>query len=131
MSALELHVATPLALSQDAALAAAECAWQARIVDAVRAFAPPQAETLLAGFGGGGPLLLTAVATALGLTRAMIPGMAPVFSAFGIGFSILRKPISDTSPRVMPRRWRLRAANSWRAHVATCSPRARRWKAVR
>jgi len=88
-SALALHVAEPLALSSDAALAAAEAAWQASIVAAVRAFAPPRPDTLLAGFGGGGPLLLTAIATALGLRRAMIPGMASVFSAFGIGFSDL------------------------------------------
>jgi N-methylhydantoinase A/oxoprolinase/acetone carboxylase beta subunit len=46
-----------------------------------------QAQTVLVAFGGAGPLLATRVAAATGLHRVLIPGLAAVFSAFGVGFS--------------------------------------------
>jgi N-methylhydantoinase A/oxoprolinase/acetone carboxylase beta subunit len=61
----------------------------AKIVNGIEHLTRIAGDTILAGFGGGGPMLLTMVAAALGIKQAIIPGMAPVFSAYGIGFSDL------------------------------------------
>lgn len=42
--------------------------------------------TLLA-FGGGGPMIVCGIAEAAGIRRVIVPRLASVFSAFGIGFS--------------------------------------------
>jgi N-methylhydantoinase A/oxoprolinase/acetone carboxylase beta subunit len=42
---------------------------------------------VLAAFGGAGPLVACAIAEQAGLSRVIIPRLAAVFSAFGIGFS--------------------------------------------
>ena len=88
-NALSETVAKPLGIDPARALGAVEAAWVAQIVAGVRRLVPASDDAILAGFGGGGPMLLTTVADALGLERAIIPGMAPVFSAYGIGFSDL------------------------------------------
>ncbi len=88
-AALHDAVAAPLELGEDDALAAVEAAWIRQIVTGVEHLTGAAADTMLAGFGGGGPMLLTAIADALGIRQAMIPGMAAVFSAYGIGFSDL------------------------------------------
>lgn len=48
----------------------------------------PEEATLLA-FGGGGPMIASMIANAAGIRRLIVPHMASVFSAFGIGFSHL------------------------------------------
>jgi N-methylhydantoinase A/oxoprolinase/acetone carboxylase beta subunit len=88
-TALAQAVGQPLNISTDDALATAEAAWTSKIVTGVEHLTGINDDTMLAGFGGGGPMLLTAIAEALGLEQAIIPGMAPVFSAYGIGFSDL------------------------------------------
>ncbi|MGB1882942.1 MAG: hydantoinase/oxoprolinase family protein [Gammaproteobacteria bacterium] len=87
--ALQRHIAEPLGLDSGAACAAAENAWVEAITTGIRRSNSVSEETVLLGIGGGGPMLLTSIAEALSLRRAMIPGMAPVFSAYGIGFSAL------------------------------------------
>ena len=47
------------------------------------------ATTCLVAFGGGGPMIVTGIAEAAGIKRIIIPRLASVFSAFGIGFSHL------------------------------------------
>lgn len=47
------------------------------------------ADTCLVAFGGGGPMIITGIAEAAGVRRIIIPRLASVFSAFGIGFSHL------------------------------------------
>ncbi len=88
-AAVNQAIAGPLGLSAEDALAAAEAAWVGKIVASIKHLTQTTGSTILAGFGGGGPMLLTAVAEALEITQAIIPGMAPVFSAYGIGFSDL------------------------------------------
>ena len=48
----------------------------------------PKQATLVA-FGGGGPMIATGIAGAVGISRVIVPRFAAVFSAFGIGFSHL------------------------------------------
>jgi len=50
-------------------------------------FAEITTYTTLVGFGGAGPFVDCKVAEAAGITRVVIPGLAAVFSAYGIGFS--------------------------------------------
>ena len=96
--ALADKVATPLGIDIDAALSAVETAWIDKIVAGVRRLSDRTDETTLAGFGGGGPMLLTTIADALGLTKAIIPSMAAVFSAYGIGFSDLSQHYQTQVP---------------------------------
>lgn len=100
---LKTTIAQPLGLSDDDALDAVEGAWVAKIVASMQDHLVHAADNAtLAGFGGGGPMLLTAIADALKLKRAIIPAMAPVFSAYGIGFSDLSQQYQtqlwDTAP---------------------------------
>ena len=86
-AAVDRAVAGPLGISSDDALAAVEAAWTRQIADGVRGVVTPNGEAAIAAFGGAGPLLVCAVADRLGVTRVLIPKLAAVFSAFGIGFS--------------------------------------------
>jgi N-methylhydantoinase A len=87
VAAIEAQVAKPLKLDIDAAIAAMEDAWVAKVAGALQAFAPVTPDTTLAAFGGAGPLVVCRVAAAAGIRRVLIPGLAAVFSAFGVGFS--------------------------------------------
>jgi N-methylhydantoinase A len=86
-AAIEEHVAKPLGLDVDAAATAMVDAWVAKIAKALKAQAQVGADTVLAAFGGAGPLLASRVAEAAGIRSIIVPALAPVFSAFGIGFS--------------------------------------------
>ncbi|WP_440713295.1 hydantoinase/oxoprolinase family protein [Gordonia sp. FQ] len=87
IAAITEHVAKPLGLSVDDAVERMQRAWVGRIADGLTDFTGVSAQSTLAAFGGGGPLLACRVADAVGVSRVFIPGLAPVFSAFGLGFS--------------------------------------------
>ena len=83
------------AIAQDATAAAAAIikAFQAKIGEEVnaalaRAGSVPATTTLLA-YGGGGPMIASGVASSAGMAQVIVPRLASVFSAFGIGFSHL------------------------------------------
>jgi N-methylhydantoinase A len=80
-------IGTPLGLDEDAAIAAMEAAWIAGVADGIRKTTDVDPETVLAAFGGGGPLVICRIAENLGIKTVLIPKLAAVFSAFGIGFS--------------------------------------------
>lgn len=81
------NIATPLGLSLEDALAAAEQAWCTKVAKSLAGYTHITAHTTLGAFGGAGPLAVTDIADAAGIRQAVIPGLAAVFSAFGIGFS--------------------------------------------
>jgi N-methylhydantoinase A/oxoprolinase/acetone carboxylase beta subunit len=85
--AITENIAKPLSLSVEAAAEAMEKAWVKKVADSLQAFAKVTPDTTLAAFGGGGPFVVCKVAEAAGISRVVIPGLAAVFSAFGIGFS--------------------------------------------
>jgi N-methylhydantoinase A len=86
-AAIEERVAKPLGLTVEAAAAAMETAWVDKIAAALKGFTKIDRATTLAAFGGAGPFIVCKVAEAAGATRVVIPALAAVFSAFGIGFS--------------------------------------------
>lgn len=81
------NIATPLGIDLDAALSATQAAWCRKVADSLARYTTIDADTTLAAFGGAGPFLVTDIADACGVQTAIIPGLAAVFSAFGIGFS--------------------------------------------
>jgi N-methylhydantoinase A/oxoprolinase/acetone carboxylase beta subunit len=81
------RVGEPLGLSVEDAALAMEKAWVAKVADSLRQFTSITPDTVLAAFGGGGPFVVCRVAEAAGISRVVIPGLAAVFSAFGLGFS--------------------------------------------
>lgn len=85
--AVQAGIADALGLSLDEALDAAEQAWCRKVAESLQQYTRIDADTTLAAFGGAGPFLITDIADAAGIRSAIIPGLAAVFSAFGIGFS--------------------------------------------
>lgn len=81
------NLAKPLGLSLEDALVAMEQAWVKKIAESLKHYTEISPKTTLAAFGGAGPLAVCKVAEAAGVDRVIIPGLAAVFSAFGIGFS--------------------------------------------
>ncbi|WP_029920825.1 hydantoinase/oxoprolinase family protein [Nevskia soli] len=81
------NVAKPLNLSLDQALAEMEHAYVDKIAAAMSHLGGKPEETSLLAFGGAGPMSACKVAERLGLREIIVPRMAAVFSAFGIGFS--------------------------------------------
>jgi len=86
-AAIQENVAGPLGLPMPDALTAMEQAWVGKVADSIARFTGITPDTTLAAFGGGGPLLICDVADRLGVRRVVVPALAAVFSAFGLGFS--------------------------------------------
>jgi N-methylhydantoinase A/oxoprolinase/acetone carboxylase beta subunit len=86
-SAIRARVGKPLGLTDEKAAAAMELAWVNKVAGELRQFAAISADTTLAAFGGAGPFAVCQVAEAAGIGQVIIPGLAAVFSAYGIGFS--------------------------------------------
>lgn len=86
-AAIADRIAKPLGLTEIAAAEAMEKSWVAKVADGLKAYTTITPVTTLAAFGGAGPFVVCKVAKAAGITEIIIPGLAAVFSAFGIGFS--------------------------------------------
>jgi N-methylhydantoinase A/oxoprolinase/acetone carboxylase beta subunit len=86
-AAIEERVASPLGLGVEAAVQAMESAWVGKIAASLAEYTEITPDLTLVAFGGAGPFAVCKVAEAAGITRVIIPGLAAVFSAFGIGFS--------------------------------------------
>ncbi|NGY04496.1 hydantoinase/oxoprolinase family protein [Solimonas terrae] len=84
---IDEKIARPLGLSVETAAVEMEKAWVAKVADALKKVARITPDTTLAAFGGGGPFVVCKVAEAAGISQVLIPGLAAVFSAFGLGFS--------------------------------------------
>ncbi|GEL19232.1 hydantoinase/oxoprolinase family protein [Pseudonocardia asaccharolytica] len=78
-------VAEPLGIGLDEALVRMEAAYFARMAESFGALV--EESTTLAAFGGAGPMSACGAARLTGVRRVLIPRLAAVFSAFGIGFS--------------------------------------------
>lgn len=101
-AALSDNIGKPLKLSLDETVSAVIAAFAAKAGEHIRhaikhAGRKPEQTTLLA-FGGGGPMIVTAIAEAAGVKTVIVPHMAAVFSAFGIGFSNLAHEYSQPVP---------------------------------
>jgi N-methylhydantoinase A/oxoprolinase/acetone carboxylase beta subunit len=103
--AIDERVAKPLALSVDAATEVMERAWVDKVARNLKEYATVQGDTVLAAFGGAGPLVVCKIAEAAGISRVLIPGLAAVFSAYGIGFSDIahdyEAPLDEPTPAAL------------------------------
>src|SRR5579862_729720 len=86
-TAVQANVAEPLGVSLDEALVRMERAYVNKIAAAMSPLVKDPQGTCLLAFGGAGPMSACRVAERLGITEIIVPRMAAVFSAFGIGFS--------------------------------------------
>ena len=84
-SAIETNVAAPLGLGVDEAADAMEAAWVEAIAEHLRPYM--KSGTVLGAFGGAGPFSICAIADAVGVRKVIVPALAAVFSASGIGES--------------------------------------------
>ncbi|MBU0600899.1 MAG: hydantoinase/oxoprolinase family protein [Gammaproteobacteria bacterium] len=95
-------VAEPLGLSLEAAVNRMIDAFATRagshLRQAIQRTGQSPARATLLAFGGGGPMIVTAIADAAGIRRIIVPHMSAVFSAFGIGFSHLAHEYHQPMP---------------------------------
>lgn len=86
-AAIDENVAKPLGLTVDDALVRMEQVYAGKIAGAMKSLITKAKDSTLLAFGGAGPMTACAVADQLGIGEIIVPRMAAVFSAFGIGFS--------------------------------------------
>ena len=86
-TAIRTAVADPLGISLEEALVRMEFAYFQRIAESFASSVDDPRETTIAAFGGAGPMSACGAAQLTGVHSVLIPKMAAVFSAFGIGFS--------------------------------------------
>src|ERR1700712_2065698 len=84
--AVQNTVAEPLGLSVDEALLAMEAAYATRVAEALRTEELDD-DTVVAAFGGAGPMSACGAADLADVKHIIVPRMAAGFSAFGIRFS--------------------------------------------
>jgi N-methylhydantoinase A len=99
---IETKIAGPLGITLDEALRRLEEAHVAAIARALLDTTTVDEDTVLAAFGGGGPMTVCGAASKAGARHVLIPRTAAVFSAFGIGFSdlsqVYEQPLPDADP---------------------------------
>jgi len=79
--------AEPLGVDLDQALVQMEAAFTEQLAKAITAGGDIDTETVVAAFGGAGPMTICDAARKAGVRRVLVPRAAAVFSAYGIGFS--------------------------------------------
>lgn len=98
--AIETNVAEPLGCSVEEAVPRMVDAFELAIAEGIKETFGGGKATLLA-FGGAGPMNACGVARRLGVEHVLVPRLAAVFSAFGIGFSdiahIYDRPLDEVS----------------------------------
>ena len=80
-------IAEPLGITLNDALIRMEAAYFDRMSQSFAADVEAADATTVAAFGGAGPMSACGAARIAGVRRVLVPKMAAVFSAFGIGFS--------------------------------------------
>jgi len=84
---IEEKIAAPLGKDLDTALLAMDQVYEEKIARSIGEYVKKPAATTLLAYGGAGPMNACGVAERVGMREVLIPRMASVFSAFGIGFS--------------------------------------------
>ena len=97
---IEDKIAGPLGIPLDDALRQMEDAHAAAIAHALGDATTVTGDTVLAAFGGAGPMTVCGAARRAGARHVLIPRTAAVFSAFGIGFSDLGQRYEQPLPAV-------------------------------
>jgi N-methylhydantoinase A len=98
-------VARPLGIGLENALVEMEKQYCKKIADGLATYQKQVEDVTLLAFGGAGPMSACGVAEAAGIQSIIVPRLAAVFSAFGIGFSDIAHEyqtyLSETSERVI------------------------------
>lgn len=81
------NVADPLGVSIEEALFLMQEAFANKMATSLEDWSYDNDETVLAAFGGGGPMSACQAARKAGIKRVIVPRLAAVFSAYGISFS--------------------------------------------
>lgn len=81
------NVARPLGISLESSLLEMEKQYCQKIADGLSTYQEQVDDETLLAFGGAGPMSACGVSEAAGINKIIIPRLAAVFSAFGIGFS--------------------------------------------
>lgn len=84
---IQTNVADPLGVSIEEALFMMQEAFAAKMAACFEDRVHPSGETVLAAFGGGGPMSACQAARKANIKRVVIPKLAAVFSAYGLSFS--------------------------------------------
>ncbi|WP_286772946.1 hydantoinase/oxoprolinase family protein [Sphingomonas sp. 66-10] len=84
-AAIDAHVGGQLGVGPVEAALQMKDAWTGHLAASLNEHVAFDGDAILFAFGGAGPLLMSAVATAAGYRSVLIPRMAAVFSAYGIG----------------------------------------------
>ena len=84
-TAVTLAIAKPLGVGLDDALLQMEHAYEDKIAVELHRSTKISKDTVMLAFGGAGPLNACGVAEKAGIDRVMVPQLAAVFSAYGIG----------------------------------------------
>jgi N-methylhydantoinase A/oxoprolinase/acetone carboxylase beta subunit len=95
---IEDKIAGPLGIPLDDALRQMEDAHAEAIARALSGATTVTGDTVLAAFGGAGPMTVCGAARRAGARHVLIPRTAAVFSAFGIGFSDLGQRYEQPLP---------------------------------
>jgi N-methylhydantoinase A/oxoprolinase/acetone carboxylase beta subunit len=100
--AIESKIAEPLGITLDEALGRMQDAHFNAIARALTDTTAVAESTVLAAFGGAGPMTVCGAARKAGARHVLIPRTAAVFSAFGIGFSDLSQRYEQPLPAADP-----------------------------
>jgi N-methylhydantoinase A len=84
-AAIDAHVGSQLGFGTVESALQMKDAWTEHLAASLNEHVAFDEDAVLFAFGGAGPLLMSAVATAAGYRSVLIPRMAAVFSAYGIG----------------------------------------------
>lgn len=84
-AAIMTNVANPLGIGLDGALLRMEIAYEEKIAGELHRFTKISEDTVMLAFGGAGPLNACGAAEKAGIRQVVVPAMAAVFSAYGIG----------------------------------------------
>ncbi len=84
---IKTNIADPLDVSVEEALFLMQEAFATKMAATLQDRIGDSDDTVLAAFGGGGPMSACQSARKAGIKRIIIPKLAAVFSAYGLGFS--------------------------------------------
>lgn len=79
----------PLATATERVIRSFEAEAAAALLKALAVSGQKASDATLLAFGGGGPMIASGIAREAGIRRIIVPEMAAVFSAYGVGFSSL------------------------------------------
>ncbi len=98
-AAILKRIAEPLRIEVETAVEQVMTEWVNCVSRSISDYTKIDLDTVFVAFGGAGALLATRVADQAGVSKIIIPGLAAVFSACGIGFSDLSHEYRNQLPQ--------------------------------